>query len=300
MGAFQGIRTAVDHLFGSGVQSQGNLNILDKILRKWKYIVAHAGGGGAASAEVGDLVVLIDRSTGLRKYGTAAGNKAPSVKCTAIFHGDAAVGCHLDIAIISYNAALFISSGGKIPATYAYGTVDRDGGPLRHGQCAVGFSGRCGADNFRGRSIQRTRRVKGDRQGDTAGDCVSTAGQSTVREQHNLVLTVCRGIGVGLVQIVESHTAGLKNRAGCGNEHRLDGLIGVKVQRSRCVRGQIFAAGHAVPAEELIAGGRGRHQSIGHVGLLGFACFGCDLHTIHRIASVLSWQEGGSGAHIGN
>ena len=231
---------------------------------------------------------------------TAAGDIAPSIQTSPVLHCDAAAFLHLNIAVTAGGVAVVGAGAGVMLGAYANGALYINGRFGSHSQGPIYFRSRCGGGIRRRSGIVSVGAVKGDHQGDAAGDCVSTAGQSTVREQHNLVLTVCRGIGVGLVQIVESHTAGLKNRAGCGNEHRLDGLIAVKVQRSRCVRGQIFAAGHAVPAEELIAGGRGRHQSIGHVGLLGFACFGCDLHTIHRIAAVLTGQEGSGGADIRN
>ena len=183
----------------------------------------------------------------------------------------------------------------------ADGTVHGDGSALRHGQglidrgCCPDIARIC-----RGGRIAGVGAVKGNQKGNATGDRVSAAGQSAVRCQHNLILTVCHGIGVGLVQIIESRAAGLKNRQGGVNEHRLDSLIAVKVQCSCCVRRQILASGHAIPAEELVARGRGSHQRIGHHRRLSLGGFCGNFHAVHRIAAVLTGQEGGGGGDIGN
>ena len=107
---------ATENLFiGARIQRQRNFDILNEILGEGKNLVAHVRGG-AAAAEIRNLVELIHGCTGFCQNRAAAGDKAPSIEITAVLYRDGAVIRHFDIAIIAYGASLLATAGSEIPA----------------------------------------------------------------------------------------------------------------------------------------------------------------------------------------
>ena len=141
--------------------------------------VLHAGSC-AAAAPVGNLEVFVHGGTTLSSDMTAAGDEAPGIQTGAALHGDAAAFLHLNIAVTAGGVAVVGVGAGVMLGTYADGTLYINGrsgsqsqGPVRCRGCRCGGIGRRSG-------IVSVGVVKGDHQGDAAGDRVSAAGQRAI------------------------------------------------------------------------------------------------------------------------
>ena len=295
-----GVYRSIHLLAGAGMQGQGYLHILHGVLAKGEHLVAHVGSCGAA-AEVQHLIPLVNRAAGLYRDGAAAGDKAPCVQVCAGLHGDGAAGLHFDVAIGPDHLARSTAAGRIILAADADGrpVCKGEGAARRHGQRPEYLGARLGGGGRRGTGIAGLGLVKGDQQGDSRRNGISTA-DGAISSQGNLRLAVCLRIGNRVVQVVKHLTAGFKERQLLADEPRRDGTVTVKVQGGLGIGADALSAGHIVPALEAIALRRGRRHLIGGHGALGVGVHLGDIPPVHGIGAVLGGLEGHGGAHGGH
>ena len=297
---FHGVYRSIHLLAGAGMQGQGYLHILHGVLAKGEHLVAHVGSCGAA-AEVQHLIPLVNRAAGLYRDGAAAGDEAPRVQVCAGLHGDGAAGFHFDVAIGPDHLARSTAAGRIILAADADGrpACKGEGAARRHGQRPEYLGACLGGGGRRGTGIAGLGLVKGDQQGDSRRNGISTA-DGAISSQGNLRLAVCLRIGNRLVQVVKHLTAGLKERQLLADESRRDGTVTVKVQGGLGIGADALSAGHIVPPLEAVALRRGRRHLIGGHGALGVGVHLGDILPVHGIGAVLGGLEGHGGAHIGH
>ena len=168
------INAAENLLVGACVQRQGNLNILNEILGEGENLVTHVGGG-AATAEVCDLIELIYGCAGFSQHRTAAGDKAPCIEISVVLHRDRAVILHFNIAIIAHRTTLLTAASCKISAAQADGTVDGDRSALTHRQRPECLRCRSCPNCFGSICIQSPGCIKGNQQCNTRRDGIITA-----------------------------------------------------------------------------------------------------------------------------
>ena len=168
------VNAAVNFLVSASIQGQGHFNILHEVLREGEYLIAHVGGR-AAAAEVCDLIELIYGCTGFSQHRTAAGDKAPCIKISAVLHRDRAVIRHFNIAIIAHRTPLLTAASCKISAAQADGTVDGDRSALTHRQSPECLRCRSCPNCCGSICIQSPSCIKGNQQCNTRRDGISTA-----------------------------------------------------------------------------------------------------------------------------
>ena len=295
-----GVYRSIHRLAGAGVQGQGYLHILHGVLVKGEHLVAHSRRCRAA-AEVQHLIPLVNRAAGLYRDRAASGDKAPRVQVCAGLHGDGAAGLHFDVAIGPDHLARSTAARRTILAADADGrpVCKGEGAARRHGQRPEGLSGRGGGDGCRGTGIAGLGRVKGDQQGDLAGDGVVSRDLAALGKCDDSGQLLLR-LRDRVVQVVKDLTAGFKERQLLADEPRRDGMVTVKVQSGLGIGADALSAGHIVPPLEAVALRRSRHQLIGGHGALRVGVGLGDGLAVHGIAAVLGGLEGHGGAHIGH
>ena len=205
---------------GTGIQGQGNFDVLDIVLAQGENLICNVRCGTAA-AEVHDLEHFVDGGTAVGGDGAGAGDIAVGVQRTSVVHGDVTAAGHLHKADFAgggadtRRAALGIALLGR----KAHGAVDDQVGTFRQGQSAVG-GGSCictGADHSCG--IQGVGIVKGDQQGDAAGDGIFSRRQGGTVHQDNCLAGGGCAVLRGLIQIVKQMGTGYIIIVHAGAEH---------------------------------------------------------------------------------
>ena len=293
-----GVYRSIHRLAGALVQGQGYLHILHGVLAKGEHLVAHVGSCGAA-AEVQHLIPLVNRAAGLHCDSTAAGNEAPCVQCAAGLHVDGAAGFHFDIAIGPNDVALSTAGGGIILAADTDGAIHGKRSTLTHSQRPEYLSALLGGGGSRGSSIAGLGLVKGNQQGDLAGDGIVPRDLTALGERDGRGQLLLR-LRDRVVQVVKDLAAGLKERQLLADEPRRDGTVTVKVQSGLGIGADALSAGHIVPPLEAVALRRGRLHLIGGHGALGVGVHLGDIPPVHGIAAIFGGLEGHSGTHVGH
>ena len=177
---------------GTCLQGQGHFHILHIILAEGEHPVLHTSSL-ATAAEVHKLEAFIHGRTLLCGHRAGAGNETPDIQTTTVAHGNGAVLAHLHKAGRTGRRAGSIASvTGNHLTRKAHGTIDHNVGTFCHGQGPVSSRSRSAISGIvRFCSIQGTCGVKGDQQGVTLVNGVSTGAQSSIIHQNDL-LALCQ------------------------------------------------------------------------------------------------------------
>ena len=259
---FGHIQAGISRLLGAGMQRQGHFDVLDVILGNGEYAIFHIGTLGAA-AEIRKLEVFIDIGAAVCGNGAITGDEAPGIQAAAIVHGDGRAGFHPHKADISRGCATFgpTTLSNKELCGQAHAAIDDQIGAVLHGQSAVSL--RCAIGRIlcavipRFAGVQGISIVKGNQQGDAAGNGVVASFQHAVGCQHNRA-----ALGHCVIQIVEQEAAGIKPcRTCCVCKNSLYGGICSNLKRVSCFFGDNGMVICLDPAQELAAVLRGGNQS---------------------------------------
>ena len=226
-------------LFG-GARHQGQrcLYILHIILAEGENPVIHIQRLGAAT-EVRELEALIDRGTTLGGNGTGAGNEAPGIQRTTIGNSDGAVRIQVHKAgRTGRGTGRFAGLTGNNSGGNTHFALHRQVGARcqRHGPVSGGL---CigGSGSSRCIRIKGIQYIKGNQQGNTAGNRIITRGQGGIVHQNNGL--VCRGLcglhrcSQALVKMGIVH----KEPGRCGSKNCPDSHVCRRRQVEGCVCG---------------------------------------------------------------
>ena len=188
---------------GTGVDGQGNLDVLQIVLRQGEHTVFHIGGLRTA-AEVHDLEVLIDVSAVVGNDGTATGNEAVCIQSTAVVDNDGAVLSHLDEADCTRGSTA-VGVGGYMHmlGRNADRTVNGDVSALGHGQGTV--SGRLGVGICGNRlgGVHSVGGIEGDEQSYAGRNGVVTGSQRSVVHQNESLVGAGGSVCGSRIQALE-------------------------------------------------------------------------------------------------
>ena len=298
--AAHGIHRGINTLAGAGLQGQRHLHILYRVLVEREHLAAHFGAS-SATAEVQNLVPLVDRAAGLHVDSAAAGDEAPRIQARAALHVDGTAGLHFDGAVRPDDASLTVAGSCKVLAANADGcpACKGEGAACRHGQCPEDLGARLRSGGGRGRGIAGLCLIKGNQKRDLGGDGVAPR-DCAVTDQRNGGGQLFLRFPDRVVQLVKALAAGLKECHVLTDELRRNGAVAFDVQRGLWRSVDVLSAGHIIPAHELIARRRSCSHLIGGHGALGVGVGPGDGLPVHGIAAVLGGLERHCGGHIGH
>ena len=250
----------VSVLSSAGMDGQGDLNILDIVLRQGEDAVFHVGTLGAAT-EVHDLEVLIDLCAALGLDGAGAGDEAVDIQSAAIVDGDLAVAFHLHKADVASGrttiqpAAVCIAMLGR----QAHGTVDGQVRTVSQGQGTIGRGSSISliADTDCLGGVHGVGGVEGDQQGDAGRNGVVTCRQGGIVHQN-------QSVGIVGCRIVRCRIQIVKEVAGTDQVV----LEGRQTQQAGA-RGLLSYTAHSKPGSAAVLGedGTDGHVLCGNQGI---------------------------------
>ena len=258
-GAAGGIHRHIQLFLCAVLECYGRFDVLYIVLghrENLLAVVVQAGQRGAA-AELGQLEALLDHRTALGRDRAVAGDIAVGVEVRAAVKRDGAAAEHINASEglggasgDSGSAAAHGISGGR----HADIAVNSQVGPVGHGQAPelYGFYIRPVVGCLNGCHDGMCAVVRNQKR-NTGGDRVIAGIERSGIRQDDVLGRGGRSSGVRLVQIQIIGIANQEHRAALWNKLRLDGDIIFDIEGCRIIGAQVFAAGHVVPAVEVIS-----------------------------------------------
>ena len=239
----------------TGLQGHGCLHILHIVLAQGEDLpgVAVHAQCGRAAPEVDDLEIFIHAGAGHDLHGTLAADEAVGVELAV----------DLEVAALLQNHVTVFAHGSAAAAVmlgrHTQGAVDGQVRTCCQSQGPVGGGSGGGGGAFGRGGEHRTALVKGDQQGDAAGNGVLTGRQRAVADQHDHIAAFRRRQR-RIQAVVEGLADAEPGIAAGGDKQRLDGDILHGLEVIGRLIGCDGAVGRIDPAGEGISLGRSCHQ----------------------------------------
>ena len=266
-------------LGGAVLITGGDLDVLNVVLaqREHQELRSQLRSDGTTT-EVHNLEVLVDAGTVLSGDGALAVDVAPAVQICAGVQLDVRAGKHVHKAQLFRGAAAVhaaLAAGCCMTTANLNVTVDSNRGIGSQSQGAIGsglnpgniavtvkvraVAGAAGVGTMPGVII-----IIRNQQSNAGRNGVISGNSAVIQQNDNLICT-CNSSRCSIGQVVILHSADAEQRNGAGNEHRGDGSI------HRSSQGIVGILGNKdtlliLPTVELIARGRGSHQSQARTG----------------------------------
>jgi len=190
-------------LRSAGMEGQGDLNILDIVLRQGEHAVLHGRTLGAAT-EVGELEQFVHGSSAVGRNAAGAVNVTVDIQHTAAVDGNVAAALHLHKRNTAGGRAAIDSTaiGVLMLCRNAHGTVNGQACAIGQGQCPVSCGGSIGTRAAGCGSIKGIGIIEGDQQGNTGGDGMIARQGTAVHHHDSLAVGTLLGSRSSRIQIV--------------------------------------------------------------------------------------------------